>query len=153
MKKIDVLIKAKVLYEHLMPDPTGMCYCLRRIVYDQAEVSCHLDEVNYSMLLYNFPEFNPEYFKSPASIYEYWWRVENTKSRLKAFDTLIELYKNNTEKFTYNPGLIGYSVTFYMFPRKKYTMCTLGYYSALKYAFKYMWRRKEIGVFKIKRLR
>ena len=153
MKKIDLLIKAKALYKELLPDTMGMCYCLRRIVYDQVEVSCHLDYVDHSMLLYNFPEFNPEYFKSTASIYEFWWDIEDIESRLKAFDTLIKLYKNNTEEFTYMTGKIKYSITFYMFTGSEYIICTRSYKSTLKYAFKYMWRRKKIGVFKIKRLK
>ena len=104
MKKIDVLIIAKKLYKELLPDTRGMCFCLRRVVYDPVEFSCpfcSVDHVNYNMLLYNFPEFNPEYLKSTASIYGFWWDIEDTESRLKAFDTLIELYKNNTEEFTY----------------------------------------------------
>ena len=117
MKKIDVLIIAKELYKELLPDIRGMCYCLRRVVYDQAEISCHFDHVDYSMLLYNFPEFNPTYFKSTASIYEFWWDTEDIESRLKAFDTLIKLYKNNTEEFIYMTGKIKHSITFYM-PRK-----------------------------------
>ena len=153
MKKIDVLIKARKLYKHLIPDPIGMCYCLKKVLYNQEESPYPVGCFTNGVLLYNFPEFNPKYFKSTASIPEYWWRVEDTSSRLKAFDTLIELYKNNTEEFIYNPGLIVYLVTFYMLPKKKYTMCAMGYYSALKYTFTYMWRRKKIGVFKIKRLR
>ena len=117
MKKIDVLILAKELYKELLPDTKGMCYCLRRIVYDQAEISCHFDHIDYSMLLYNFPEFNPKYLKSTAFIYSFWWDIEDIESRLKAFDTLIELYKNNTEEFIYMTGKIKHSITFYM-PRK-----------------------------------
>ena len=153
MKKIDVLIIAKALYKELLPDTRGMCYCLRRAVYDQVEVSCHLDYVDYSMLLYNFPEFNPKYLKSTASVYEFWWDIEDIESRLKAFDTLIELYKNSTEEFTYMTGKIKHLITFYMLKESEYIICTRGYKSTLKYAFKYMWRRKKIGVFKIKRLR
>ena len=144
MKKIDVLIIAKALYKELLPDTRGMCYCLRRAVYDQ---------VDYSMLLYNFPEFNPKYLKSTASIYEFWWNVKDIESRLKAFDTLIELYKNSTEEFTYMTGKTKHLITFYMLTESEYIICTRGYKSTLKYAFKYMWRRKKIGVFKIKRLR
>ena len=145
MKKIDVLIIAKALYKELLPDTRGMCYCLRRAVYDQY--------VDYSMLPYNFPEFNPKYLKSTASIYEFWWDIEDIESRLKAFDTLIELYKNSTEEFTYMTGKVKHLIKFYMLTENEYIICTRGYKSTLKYAFKYMWRRKKIGVFKIKRLR
>ena len=105
MKKIDVLIFAKALYKdkELLQGTRGMCYCLNKVLHDQEEFSCpyyRIEFIGYSTLLHNFPEFNPKYFKSTASIYEYWWDVKDTESRLKAFDTLIELYKNNTENFT-----------------------------------------------------
>ena len=153
MKKIDVLIKARKLYKHLIPDPIGMCYCFKEVLYNQEESPYPVGCFTNGVLLYNFPEFNPKYFKSTASIYEYWWCVEDIESRLKVFDTLIELYKNSTEEFTYITGKIKHSITFYMLTGSESIICTRSYKSTLKYAFKYMWRRKKIGVFKIKRLK
>lgn len=146
MKKIDVLINAKELYKKIMPGPIGMCYCLIRVVRG------YKHDTWYDILLYNFPEFNPKYFKSTANSFDYWWNVEDVESRLKAFDTLIELYKNNTEEFTKMTGKIKHSITFYMLTGSEYIICTRSYKSTLKYAFKYMWRRKRFGIFIIKRL-
>ena len=147
MKKINVLIKAKEVYKKIS-GKVGMCYCLIQAIND-----CNYNNgVNYDILLYNFPEFNPKYFKSTAIPCYFWWNIEDVESRLKAFDTLIELYKNNTEEFTKMTGKIKHSVTFYMLTRSEYIICTRSYKSTLKYAFKYMWRRKRFGVFKIKRL-
>ena len=147
MKKIDVLINAKEFYKKIS-GKVGMCYCFIQVTNDCK----YNDGVNYETLLYNFPEFNPKYFKSQRLPNYLWWNVEDVESRLKAFDTLIELYKNNTEEFTKMTGKIKYSVTFYMFTRIECIICTRSYKSTLKYAFKYMWRRKRFGVFKIKRL-
>lgn len=49
-------------------------------------------------------------------------------------------------------GKIKHSITFYMLTGSEYIICTRSYKSTLKYAFKYMWRRKRFGIFIIKRL-
>lgn len=108
MKKIDLLIKAKVLYEHLIPDPIGMCHCFNEVLRDQDNSLYSTRYVSYRTLFRNFPEFNPTYFKSTNSICGFWWDIEDTESRLKAFDTLIELYKNNTKEFANDTDLLGY---------------------------------------------
>ena len=108
MKKIDLLIKANVLYEHLIPNPIGMCYCFKKVLCDQDNSLYPTRYVSYCTLFRNFPEFNPTYFKPTASIYGFWWNIEDTESRLKAFDTLIELYKNSTEEFVNDTYLLGY---------------------------------------------
>ena len=107
MKKIDVLIKARELYKRLIPNPIGMCYCLKNVLYEQdGYYDLYYYAISYNMLVCNFPEFSPKYFKLTTSTPGFWWNIEDTESRLKAFDTLIELYKNSTEEFVNDTYLL-----------------------------------------------
>lgn len=89
---IDVLLYAKHFYilctkeKNLEPLP-GICYCIYKALqyYTNAQVA-------YSDLIYYIPEFNVKFLEgNPESAY--WWPIEDTESRIKAFDKLIKIYE------------------------------------------------------------
>lgn len=88
-----VLEYAKLLYvnKHIS---NGMCYSIARALkyYDI-----------YELPRYVFDKFNYAFCKGKSVIktsnfYDsYWWELENTKDRIKAFDKLIKYYKEHKE--------------------------------------------------------
>ena len=68
----------------------GMCY------YIEKEISKYTDKhVSYNNIQKYIPEFIPKTFNiNESNIIGYWWIPSNTKDRIKAFDKLIEIYKN-----------------------------------------------------------
>lgn len=92
----DLLVKSKIQYiqdEHKL---WGMCHALDVIcckLFPQ-EVSSH----SYSYLQKLIPEFNPKFLNSSETdIHSYWWFRDDKRSRLEAFDKLINLYEKKNE--------------------------------------------------------
>lgn len=88
---IDVLLYAKHFYvlctkEKDIESLPGMCYCIYKALQHYTNA-----QVPYSDLTYYIPEFNVRFLEgNPESAY--WWPIEDTKSRIKAFDKLIKVY-------------------------------------------------------------
>ena len=63
--------------------------------------------VPYKIIIAQIPEFNPFFLNAPIfpiNMYlnlglEFWWNINDSKSRIKAFDTLIKLYKDVDREF------------------------------------------------------
>lgn len=48
---------------------------------------------NYAKIRERIPEFKPETFNvDPELLDDFWWRLSDRDSRIKAFDKLIEIY-------------------------------------------------------------
>lgn len=48
---------------------------------------------NYAKIRERIPEFKPETFNvDPELLNDFWWRLSDRDSRIKAFDKLIEIY-------------------------------------------------------------
>lgn len=48
---------------------------------------------NYDKIRERIPEFKPETFNvDPELLDDFWWRLSDRDSRIKAFDKLIEIY-------------------------------------------------------------
>lgn len=76
--------RAKKHYESNKYTLAGMCNSFavttsHRIIY--YEISKYI------------PEFYPEFFGSNADSDDFWWDMYDFESRIKAFDTLLEIYK------------------------------------------------------------
>ena len=50
--------------------------------------------INYSDIKNIIPEFVPETFNINVEYHHLWWDADDIDSRIKAFDKLIEIYKN-----------------------------------------------------------
>lgn len=57
---------------------------------------CWVDNItygNYDKIRERIPEFKPETFNvDPELLKDFWWRLADRDSRIKAFDKLIEIY-------------------------------------------------------------
>lgn len=57
---------------------------------------------SYKDLVDNIPEFNPEFLKATEEVrmagLDFWW---GTESRLRAFQVLKDIYKDNPKEFEY----------------------------------------------------
>lgn len=83
---LSVLITAKAYYEHRPAFLwSGMCVYMLRAYRDLTK-----NDPSYNTLTKLIPEFNYKFLGGRNSFY--WWDIEDSKSRLKAFDKLIELY-------------------------------------------------------------
>jgi hypothetical protein len=63
----------------------GMCQSFCWANYDRYN--------SYEKILERIPEFKPETFNvDPELLDDFWWRLSDRDSRIKAFDKLIEIY-------------------------------------------------------------
>lgn len=89
---LKVLKRAKEIYIHQKYE-VGMCYCiyisLSEILYDPFN--------DYKCLNKYIPEFNPKFLKGDSTSV-YWWPLNDSKSRIKAFDKLISIYENKNSQ-------------------------------------------------------
>lgn len=88
---IDVLFYAKHLYLFCIRNNPeefpGMCFCIHKALTAYTN-TC----VSYTDIIHYIPEFNAEFLNGdPSQVY--WWPINNTKSRIKAFDKLIKVYE------------------------------------------------------------
>jgi hypothetical protein len=95
MKVVEVLQKAKdiFLYRIQVYTYTGMCVCIKNAIYE--DVSC----VPKELINKNIPEFNPKFLEATTPDKPFWWPVSEHEPRIKAFDKLIELYKDSDKEF------------------------------------------------------
>jgi hypothetical protein len=79
--------KAKVLYLRHRSD--YMCHCFFRVNFIKYWDSDKIQE--------RIPEFNREFLNAnkKSCFYGAWWRSDDRKSRIEAFDKLIEIYSRN----------------------------------------------------------
>ena len=109
MKVYDVIISAKSIYisetSHLCYP--GMCWCLkvaatRGLDFKEKNRRGH---PSYKDLVTNIPEFNPEFLKATKDVQhaglDFWWGNYDVESRLKAFQVLKDIYKDNPKEFEY----------------------------------------------------
>lgn len=94
MKVVEVLQKAKDIFLHRIQlyMYTGMCVCIKKAIDRNIDVSNEL--VNK-----NIPEFNPKFLEGTTPDKPFWWPVSEHEARIKAFDKLIELYKDSDKEF------------------------------------------------------
>ena len=116
MKIIDLLNQALSLYmieakEGSKKNP-GMCWCIKIIAnqYKNREEQREKGHIPYNSIKIQIPEFNPFYLKAHNYKHfainqhlhiglEFWWNVELTEPRIKAFKELIEIYKDSDKEF------------------------------------------------------
>lgn len=91
MSILEILEKAKALYEQTDPyRRQGMCWTICSACPPELE-----SYIYHNKKLGWIPEFNPEFLGgSLERIAMYWWPISDHKSRLRAFDKLINVYRN-----------------------------------------------------------
>ena len=113
MSILELLQKAKKLYLENQ-GKVGMCWCIKVIANQDKHPleQSRRGQVPYASIKAQIPEFNPFYLKSYKVQYfainhqlsvglEFWWEVDDIESRIKAFDTLIELYEDIDREFVW----------------------------------------------------
>lgn len=86
---LKVLKLAKEIYVNKKVE-VGMCYC----IYLSLSIVLHKSfSCGRKYLNEHIPEFNPE-FLNGDSFSIYWWPLDDSKSRIRAFDKLIYIYEN-----------------------------------------------------------
>ena len=113
MKILELLVKAKKLYLENQ-GKAGMCWCIKVIANEgkSREEQSNKGQVPYTSIKAQIPEFNPFYLKSYKAEFfainqhlavglEFWWEITDVESRIKAFDTLIELYEDIDREFVW----------------------------------------------------
>ena len=76
--------KAKDIY--VIGMAVGMCQSFYYVNYDRY--------TTYAKIRERIPEFKPETFNvDPELLEDFWWRISDRDSRIKAFDKLIEIYR------------------------------------------------------------
>lgn len=92
---LNILIAAKRNYirdfkERIITDsfPLGMCFFIGKELSKHSVYDC-----NYDDIIKFIPEFNPEFCEGNINKTWYWWHINDTESRIRAFDKLINLYK------------------------------------------------------------
>lgn len=107
----ELLQEAKKLYlEH--QGKVGMCWCIKVVanLNKSREEQRDRGHIPYASIKAQIPEFNPRYLKAHKVEYlainrhlqeglEFWWDIECVDARIKAFDTLIEIYKDYDKEF------------------------------------------------------
>ena len=113
MQISELLQKAKKLYLENQ-GKAGMCWAIK-VVANQHKTreEQRKGHVPYAEIVKQIPEFNPFYLNAPevqckilGNPYleiglEFWWDVNDSESRIKAFDTLIELYEDIDREFVW----------------------------------------------------
>ena len=113
MSILELLVKAKKLYLENQ-GKAGMCWCIKVVANEgkNREEQSNKGQVPYASIKAQIPEFNPFYLKSYKAEFfainqhlavglEFWWEVDDVESRIKAFDTLIELYEDIDREFVW----------------------------------------------------
>lgn len=108
MSILELLKKAKTLYLENQ-GKCGMCWCIKVVANkDKSRIEqSNKGHVPYASIVAQIPEFNPEYLEAKPGYsikivnvgLEFWWNIEDTGSRRRAFDKLIELYKDSDKEF------------------------------------------------------
>ena len=95
MKVVEVLQKAKdiFLYRIQVYTYTGMCTCIKKAI------NRNIDCVPNKLINKNIPEFNTKFLEATTPDKPFWWPVSEHEPRIKAFDKLIELYKDSDKEF------------------------------------------------------
>ena len=89
---LEVLKLAKKIYANRSVE-IGMCYCIHTSLCRILNTFIN----DYESLSKYIPEFNPK-FLNGDSRYVYWWPLDDTKSRIRAFDKLISIYENKNSQ-------------------------------------------------------
>ena len=110
---LELLVKAKKLYLENQ-GKAGMCWCIKVIANEgkSREEQSNKGQVPYASIKAQIPEFNPFYLKSYKAEFfainqhlsvglEFWWKITDVESRIRAFDTLIELYEDIDREFVW----------------------------------------------------
>lgn len=97
-QKLEILKEAKKMY--VDERHTGMCACLDHAILGFIVEKLHQDpylygftDGDYDYLRDIFPEFNS--FDLTGIFFDefkYWWPLDDSKSRIEAFDKLIKIY-------------------------------------------------------------
>lgn len=113
MSILELLQKAKKLYLENQGG-VGMCWCIRVVAYLNVNEEQQRSKgyIPYTSIKSQIPEFNPWYLKAHKAEYlainrhlqeglEFWWDIECVEPRIKAFDTLIEIYEDIDREFVW----------------------------------------------------
>lgn len=109
----ELLTEAKKLYLKNI-GKVGMCWCIKVIANEgkSREEQRDIGHIPYACIKTQIPEFNPFYLKSYKVQYfatnqqlsvglEFWWDINDSESRIKAFDELIKLYEDIDREFVW----------------------------------------------------
>lgn len=109
----ELLTKAKKLYLENQ-GKVGMCWCIKVVAYLNLNEEQQRSKgyVPYASIKAQIPEFNPWYLKAHEAEYlainrhlqeglEFWWHIKCVEPRIKAFDTLIEIYEDIDREFVW----------------------------------------------------
>ena len=107
----ELLTEAKKLYLKNI-GKAGMCWCIKVIANEgkSREELQKIGHVPYTYIKAIIPEFTPEFFgatprrkcvKAFNIGLEFWWDINDSESRIKAFDKLIKLYENVYKEFVW----------------------------------------------------
>ena len=113
MSILELLQKAKKLYLENQ-GRAGMCWCIKVVANEgkSREEQRDRGHIPYNIIVAQIPEFNPYFLEAPiiplmeSGVYfeiglEFWWDIRDTGSRVKAFNTLIEIYENIDREFVW----------------------------------------------------
>ena len=73
---------------NICPILYGMCMYLGLYLY------LYNTHINYDKIKDIIPVFTPQFFNTNKNKYAYWWNIDDTQSRINAFDKLINHYEN-----------------------------------------------------------
>lgn len=114
MKVLELLTRSKALYIENQ-GKVGMCWCIKVIANENKTRKEQSDKghIPYASIRAQIPEFNPFYLEAPEVQckilgnpfleigLEFWWDINDSESRIKAFDELIKLYENVDRDFVW----------------------------------------------------
>lgn len=107
----ELLTEAKKLYLKNI-GKAGMCWCIKVIANEgkSREELQRIGHVPYTYIKAIIPEFTPEFFGATPRCkkvkafnigLEFWWDINDSESRIKAFDKLIKLYEDVYREFVW----------------------------------------------------
>lgn len=108
----ELLTEAKNLYLKNI-GKAGMCWCIKVIANQNKTQKEQSDkgQIPYSDIVKQIPEFNPNFFNIPLKYLwkqnlsyaglDFWWDINDSESRIKAFDKLIGLYEDIDREFVW----------------------------------------------------
>lgn len=109
MSILELLQKAKKLYLCNQGN-VGMCWCIKVIANEgkSREEQRDIGYIPYVCIKAQIPEFNPDFLGSTMHFLpnlsvglEFWWDINDSESRIKAFDELIKAYERSDEEFVW----------------------------------------------------